>query len=232
MKRFILIFFVFLSLFKVFGLETYKERAVVSYYAEKFHGRKTANGEKFNMYAMTCAHKSLPFNTVLRITNLANGKSVDVRVNDRGPFVAGREVDLSKGAAVKLDMIKSGTANVKIQIVKMGANTKQSAVSAAKAQNIPIAKSKGTSSAASAASSVSVQKGKIYDIQLGSFSDENNARNFAKKVAAKKIKNVALQKGDGKFKVAVIKVEGSQVAGVVSSLKSNGFSDMLVKERK
>ncbi|MCR4823302.1 MAG: septal ring lytic transglycosylase RlpA family protein, partial [Treponema sp.] len=95
----------------------YKDNAKASYYADKFHGRKTANGEIFNMYDMTCAHKSLPFGTKLKVTNLDNGKSVEVRVNDRGPFVAGREVDLSKAAAVKLDMIKTGTARVKIEIL-------------------------------------------------------------------------------------------------------------------
>ena len=84
---------------RIFAEQLYRAEAVASYYAEKYHGRKTANGEIFNMNAMTCAHKTLPFNTVLRVTNLANGKNVQVRVNDRGPFVNGREIDLSKGAA-------------------------------------------------------------------------------------------------------------------------------------
>ena len=105
---------------RIFAEQLYRAEAVASYYAEKYHGRKTANGEIFNMNAMTCAHKTLPFNTVLRVTNLANGKNVQVRVNDRGPFVNGREIDLSKGAAIKLDMMTSGTARVKIEIVKEG----------------------------------------------------------------------------------------------------------------
>ena len=77
------------------------------------------------MYAMTCAHKTLPFGTVLRVTNLSNNKSVDVRVNDRGPFVKGREIDVSKAAAQKLGMIKTGTARVKIEIVGQNGTTTQ-----------------------------------------------------------------------------------------------------------
>lgn len=228
MKKFIIfllsVFFLSETRF-AYSLETYKNKAVVSYYAEKYHGRKTASGETFNMHDMTCAHKILPFNTVLRITNLANGKSVDVRVNDRGPFVAGREVDLSKAAAQKLDMIKSGTANVKIQIVKMGANTKQSVQTAAKASKM------GGGSSSTAAKTTTVKKGVLYDIQIASFGDENNARDFAKKVAAKKIKNVALQKSNGNTRVMVIKVDGKDVNSVLRELSSSGYSNCLVKER-
>ena len=231
MRKFLLFLLSVFFLSFAHSLELYKDKAVVSYYAEKFHGRKTANGERFNMYAMTCAHKTLPFNTVLRITNYTNGKSVDVRVNDRGPFVAGREADLSKAAAVKLDMIKTGTAKVKIQIVQMGANTKQSAVSAKKARNIPLAKSKGTS-AAKSVQQIKIKKGILYDVQLGAFSDEKNAREFAKKVARAKFKNVTLQKSGSNVKVAIIKVEGSQVPALIKQLESKGFTSSLVKERK
>ena len=93
---------------------------VASYYADKFHGRKTSSGETYNMYDLTAAHKTLPFNTILRVTNLANSKSVIVRVNDRGPFVEGREIDLSYGAAVKLRMLGTGTADVKIEVLELG----------------------------------------------------------------------------------------------------------------
>ncbi|MCK5380473.1 MAG: septal ring lytic transglycosylase RlpA family protein, partial [Candidatus Latescibacteria bacterium] len=89
-----------------------------SYYADKFHGRKTANGEIFNMHAMTAAHRKLSFDTKLRVTNLANGMSVVVRINDRGPFVKGRIIDLSYGAAKKIGLVQSGVAKVKLEIVK------------------------------------------------------------------------------------------------------------------
>lgn len=89
-----------------------------SYYADKFQGRKTANGETFRQNRMTAAHQTLPFGTKVKVTNLANGKTVKVRVNDRGPFVAGRIIDLSKKAARKLGMTQAGVANVKIKYKK------------------------------------------------------------------------------------------------------------------
>ena len=91
-----------------------------SYYAEKFHGRKTANGETFDMYKKTAAHKSLPFNTILEVTNIENNQSVIVRVNDRGPFVGGRILDLSYSAAKEIGMLAKGVVKVRIKILKLG----------------------------------------------------------------------------------------------------------------
>lgn len=91
---------------------------MASYYGSKFHGRKTASGEIFNKWDYTCAHKKLPFGTKLKVTNLKNKKSVIVRINDRGPFIKGRIIDLSYAAAKKIKMIKQGTAKVKIEIVR------------------------------------------------------------------------------------------------------------------
>lgn len=88
-----------------------------SYYADKFHGRQTANGEIFDNGKMTAAHKTLPFGTKVRVTNVSNGKSVEVRINDRGPFVKGRIIDLSRAAAEELGMIHSGVAKVEVEII-------------------------------------------------------------------------------------------------------------------
>jgi rare lipoprotein A len=85
-----------------------------SYYADKFEGRSTASGEKFDQGKMTAAHRTLPFGTKVKVTNVANGRSVTVTVNDRGPFAAGRIIDVSKKAANKLGMVNAGVANVKI----------------------------------------------------------------------------------------------------------------------
>jgi len=93
-----------------------------SYYADKFHGRKTANGEIFDMYDYTAAHRNLTFGTVLLVTNLENGRKVKVRVNDRGPYVAGRILDLSLQAAKDIGLIKNGVAKVNIKILKLGIN--------------------------------------------------------------------------------------------------------------
>jgi len=90
-----------------------------SYYSDKLHGNKTASGEKYDKRAMTCAHKTYPFGTMLKVTNTSNGKSVTLKVNDRGPFKAGRIVDVSGSAAEKLDMKTAGVVNVKVEIVKL-----------------------------------------------------------------------------------------------------------------
>lgn len=86
-----------------------------SWYGRWHHGRKTASGERFNMYQMTAAHRSLPLGTIVRVTNPANGKTVKVKINDRGPYVAGRVIDLSAAAARALGMSRKGTAKLRIE---------------------------------------------------------------------------------------------------------------------
>ena len=94
---------------------------IASYYANKYQGRKTANGETFDVSRMTAAHRTLPFGTRVKVTNLANGRSVVVRINDRGPFVAGRVIDLSPAAAKKLDMLRAGVVKVNLEVLGTGA---------------------------------------------------------------------------------------------------------------
>lgn len=95
----------------------YRQRGIASWYGSKFHGRPTANGERYNLYAMTAAHRSLPIPCYVRVTNLENGKSTVVRVNDRGPFHHERVIDLSYAAAVKLGFARKGTALVEIALI-------------------------------------------------------------------------------------------------------------------
>ncbi len=90
---------------------------VTSYYGSKFNGKKTASGERYNMFDFTCAHKTLPFGTKLRVTNPENKKSVIVRVNDRGPFIEGRDLDISYAAARKIGLIKYGFKKLKVEIL-------------------------------------------------------------------------------------------------------------------
>tara|TARA_R110001583_G_scaffold10019_8_gene46801 strand:- start:18577 stop:19425 length:849 start_codon:yes stop_codon:yes gene_type:complete len=97
--------------------QAFEQTGIASWYGQKFHGHLTSNGEIYDMYAMSAAHKNLPLPTYLKVTNLANNKSVIVRVNDRGPFHQNRIVDLSYSAAYKLDMLKTGTAKVKITAI-------------------------------------------------------------------------------------------------------------------
>lgn len=94
-----------------------KEQGVASFYAMKYQFRQTANGERFNQLAKTAAHKTLPFGTRVRVTNLSNGKSVVVRINDRGPFIEGRIIDLSRSAFSAIGDIDSGLVNVEIEVI-------------------------------------------------------------------------------------------------------------------
>lgn len=91
-----------------------------SWYGPRFHGKFTANGEVYDQMALTAAHKYLSFGTLLKVINPRNGKSVIVRINDRGPYIEGRELDLSKGAAIELGILEKGVARVKIQEVTLG----------------------------------------------------------------------------------------------------------------
>ena len=95
---------------------------ISSYYGQKFHGKLTANGEVFDMYGLTAAHKTLPLNTIIRVTNKANDNALILRVNDRGPYVGNRILDCSYGAALKLDFLNQGTAEIKIEVIEWGDN--------------------------------------------------------------------------------------------------------------
>lgn len=95
--------------------EGYRQTGVASWYGEAFHGKRTSSGTIYNMYEMTAAHKTLPLPSLVRVTNISNGKSVVVTVDDRGPFVKGRIIDLSYAAAKELDIVRSGTAEVEVE---------------------------------------------------------------------------------------------------------------------
>ncbi len=95
----------------------WKQRGIASWYGPNFHGHQTSNGEIYNMYEYTAAHKTLPMNTMVKVTNLRNGRSTIVRINDRGPFVSNRIIDLSYAAAKDLGMIGTGTAPVELEVV-------------------------------------------------------------------------------------------------------------------
>lgn len=135
--------------------EGYRERGIASWYGKKFHGRLTSNRERYDMYAMTAAHKTLPLPTWARVTNLQNGKSIVVRVNDRGPFVANRLIDLSYAAASALDIVQAGTGMVEVEAL------------AGFAADAPVA---STPPAAPVAT-----RAELY-LQVGAFGDAENAR--------------------------------------------------------
>jgi len=237
-----------------FSLEVYREKATASFYGADFHGKRTSNNEKYDMYAYTCANKELPFDTILKVTNLANGKSVQVRVNDRGPFVVGRTVDLSTQAAIDLEMTKEGLATVKLEIVSRGPDTKLSRDTAASAQRIMAnieAKSTTTSTSKTASSGTTtsagktassgtttsadadVPSGKLWDIQVASFSSKTNATEFAKKLSKEGFKNIVFQTTKtGTIRVVVTKVPSADLNATRQKLRSQGHPDFIVRERK
>lgn len=180
----------------------YKERGIASWYGKPFHGRKTSNGETYNMYDHTAAHKTLPMNTMLLVKNLNNGRSTVVRINDRGPFVRKRIIDLSKKAAEEIGMIGTGTA--KIEIIALAEEIhqpypKRKAVAETQKKTkkkdiktIPAPQVAGRKASPSASQPVKQPKQLVYQdfdkgnfyIQVGAFEHRDNARKLAEKFAA------------------------------------------------
>jgi rare lipoprotein A len=122
--------------------EGYKEKGLASWYGDPFHGRRTASGEIYNKYELSAAHKTLPLKTWVEVKNLKNNKTMYIRVNDRGPFIAGRVIDLSQAAAIELGVYRPGTAPVIVTAVP-AAKAKRLAQSYAKEQAKKISASKG-----------------------------------------------------------------------------------------
>ena len=169
--------------------EDYREVGIASWYGSDFHNGLTANGEKYNMYAMTAAHRTLPLPCIVRVTNLENGRSVVVRVNDRGPFVNNRIIDVSKTAAEALDFQKSGTTQVRVEFLKEesralkkqildnggkivgGPPIDLDSVRRAEVINVPEVKEL-------------TQMEEGYFIQVGSFSDPENAERVIRELSA------------------------------------------------
>jgi rare lipoprotein A len=171
----------------------YTERGVASWYGTEFHGLRTSTGEPYDMFAMTAAHRTLPLPCYARITNLSNGRSVVVRINDRGPFVDNRIIDLSYSAASKLDMIRNGTAFVQLEALTPAAP--------------PVTASLPVSTPAVAASSVGVSSvpavtapmpapiaapapSSTFFIQVGAYSKPENADNVAHRLRVGGIEHV------------------------------------------
>ena len=214
-----------------FADELYKTNVVASYYADKFNGRRTASGEIFNMYGFTAAHKTLPFGTMLKVTNLENGKSVNVRVNDRGPFVQGRELDVSKAAAQQLEMTGTGTARVSIEIVDAIDNVNEDVGNEAVATTVALPTANSVNSTPIAESPVEAEVDR-WDIQLGAFSDQGNAKVMAHRLVQAGFKNVAYQKVGNITRVVLRDIASEDIEKIATELDKNGFNNYLVRERK
>ncbi len=158
----------------------YRERGVASWYGPGFHKVRTSTGEAYDMYGMTAAHKTLPLPAYAQVTNLQNGRSIVVRVNDRGPFVGNRIIDLSYTAAAKLDMLRNGTAMVEVRTVEgpvtMPTMAASTAAAAATSPTAAIPAGSAAQPAAAAAASATLF------VQAGAFSDPANANRLVEKL--------------------------------------------------
>jgi rare lipoprotein A len=176
------------------SLAPYRARGVASWYGRKFHGQRTSSGEIYDMYAMTAAHTTLPIPSYARVTNLANERSVIVRINDRGPFHSGRLIDLSYAAAYKLGYIGSGSTNVEVEsitaeeiplVVAQQRQARQTETVADPQKEAPLVEAPIVTAAGSIPSAatpapaipIDADVGGIY-LQLGAFSARDNAENF------------------------------------------------------
>jgi rare lipoprotein A len=189
----------------------YQERGVASWYGKKFHGNLTSNRETYDMYQMTAAHKSLPLPTYVRVRNLQNGKSIVVRVNDRGPFVHNRIIDLSYSAALKLDMIRDGTSLVEVTAISFDAPT----------GDRPARKTTPPAPAATSAPAPVARQDRIF-VQVGAFGDRTNAERRLGKLASSGINNAFIHE-DQSSNPALLRVRIGPVADVIQY-------DMLVEE--
>jgi len=141
------------------------EEGIASWYGPNFHGKLTANGEKYDMDNLTAAHRTLPFNTIVKVKNLDNGKSVNVRINDRGPFAKNRIIDLSRQAAQKIDMLGPGTAHVRL--VLMDGNLQNS-----RTTDLKVA---------------------TYTVQLASFKTQDKAFDLSQKIQGARVEKINLE---------------------------------------
>lgn len=158
-----------------------RERGIASWYGKKFHGQRTSSGEVYDMYAMTAAHPTLPIPSYARVTNVATQKSVVVRINDRGPFMHERVIDLSYTAAHKLGIIGSGSAEVDVE--SLAANARIAPVAAAEVTSTPLPPAEAPPKTI-AAEQNSVAASNVY-LQLGAFKSQEAAENFKAQMRAK-----------------------------------------------
>lgn len=162
------------------GSTGYRKQGIASWYGRKFHGRRTSSGEPYDMHKMTAAHTTLPIPTNARVTNLENGKSVIVRINDRGPFSKNRLIDLSYAAAVELDMIANGTARVEVATLSEPSVSTTAPVENKPAEGTPVAQEQVT----------------MY-LQVGAFGARDNAQKLADRLGASGIQNARVHVNPG-----------------------------------
>lgn len=194
---------------EVIALETgrFQLDGMASFYAEKFHNRTTANGETYNMNAYTAAHRTLPFNTVVEVKNELNGKIVTVRINDRGPYLRNRVIDLSRQAAKVLDMVHTGIVPVTLTVIHYG----KVAIRKNTESGMPTYITKSETS-----------------IQIASYSQIENAERTVQNLASQNIYST-IQEYNNLYRIIVDKIKPAELNPTISHLNTMGFSDIIVK---
>jgi rare lipoprotein A len=186
--------------------DEFSETGMASWYGGKFQGRKTANGETFDTNKLTAAHKTLPFGTIVKVVNLQNDESVEVRINDRGPFVEGRIIDLSRAGADAIGMVCSGVAPVRLEIVS------------------------GPKGGVPEDLYRRHEKGKTVMIQVASFSVEANAERSRSLLMSEGIPAVLERSAGGHFRVLIRNVDSTALPGIKAVLARLGYESVLVRE--
>ena len=184
------------------------EYGEASWYGGKFQGRQTANGERFDTNMLTAAHKTLPFNTIVEVKNLENNKTVHVRINDRGPFVAGRIIDLSRAAASKLDMVGAGVAKVEVRIIEDPSELKDSV-------------------------DHNMTTGLLqhnWIIQIASFSNKEYADILIQKLELNGFDPQTENTSNGYTRVVLIDISNNNLDSVKNKLKVLGYSNFLLRK--
>ena len=206
----------------------YSRIGLASWYGKKFHGHKTSNGETYNMYKMSAAHKSLPIPSFAEVTNLENGKKVIVRVNDRGPFHSDRIIDLSYAAAKKLDFMEKGTAKVRVSSISV--ENSGSYVIAGGSERAPDRKAVVSSKPLPKTQTV---ESRDYFVQLGAFSESKRAAQYLETVNQKVIAPLSVHKvGIGMLATHKIMAgpfeSENDVQTLLKAIKKAGFTDSFI----
>ncbi|MEZ5361559.1 MAG: septal ring lytic transglycosylase RlpA family protein [Bryobacterales bacterium] len=197
------------------------ETGEASWYGKPYHGRRTSNGEVYDMNGLTAAHLSLPFDTRVRVTNLANGRSVELRINDRGPFLRGRVIDVSRKAAQRLDMLASGTARVRVEVTAAPGSP-------------PAVREVSTAGQAPTSPGVEEPCGSAQPaVQVGSFRDASNAARLLDELTdsyGPDARIVVVHTAEGPLHRVVVAAPSPAAAGtLLSRLERDGRSGFLTR---
>jgi rare lipoprotein A len=187
----------------------FEQQGLASWYGGKFQGRQTASGECFDTNEFTAAHKTLPFGTIVKVTSLENGKSTVVRINDRGPFVPGRIIDLSRAAAAAIGLTGKGVAKVRIRV--LDPDSPEAADLAADPATRPTAV--------------------IYSIQVAAFRNREYAERSLKRLSEEGFNGVLEQSPDGIYRVLVNNVPESELHSVRQRLREHGWADSVARRQ-